>query len=159
MRHLLAVLMLLSAAPLAAEEFTTDTAKTAKAAREKYSKALDESVKKAVEAGDLEEVKRIVAVKEGLEGNAPVTEKDGKVERVLWKHKNGYFERLNDGHWVERVGNGNANLFAQSTNIDEYIEITNVGAIVRLYDERVDVLLKGKKTFSTFYRGGWEPRP
>lgn len=88
MRHLLAVLMLMSASPLAAEEFTTDTAKAAKAAyeadlkvaREKYSKALDEAAKKAVEAGDLEEVKRIVAVKEGLEGNAPVTEEDGKVE-------------------------------------------------------------------------------
>jgi hypothetical protein len=169
MRHLLAILMLLSATPLAAEEFTTDTAKAAEAAyeadlkiaREKYSKALDESVKQAVEAGDLEEVKRIVAVKEGLEGKAPVTEKDGKVERVLWKHKNGYFERLNDGHWIERIGTGNAAIFSASNLGDEYIELNRPVAIVRLYDDHCDVLFRNQATkgFKRLYKGEWSSRP
>lgn len=151
------------------EDFTTQAAKQAlaaykadlKAAREKYAAALDEAAKKAVEAGELDEVVRIKEVKDELNGDAnggSNAGKSAKPPRVLWKHKGGYFEKLNDGHWIERVGDGKANIFAQSTNSDQYIEITREGAIVRLFSDRVDVLLKGRRGFKTFYRGGWQER-
>jgi hypothetical protein len=163
MRYLLITLLLSSGVSLAAEEFTTDAAKAAKAAyeadlkaaREKYSQALDEAAKKAVEAGELEEVVRIKVVKEKLSGKA--SPKSDQVERVLWKHKHGYFERLNDGHWVERVGNGDALLFVGSNVTDEYIEISRPGAAVRLYDKRSEVRFakEAKRGFRRLYAGEW----
>ena len=82
------------------------------------------------------------------------------VKRVLWKHKHGYFERLNDGPWVERVGNGDALLFVPSNVTDEYIEISRPGAAVRLYDQRAEVRFakEAKRGFRRLYAGGWSPR-
>lgn len=80
--------------------------------------------------------------------------------RSLWKSKDGsgFFERLNSGHWVEKVPNGGANLFLESVRQPEYVELGRVdgtGTRVRLYEDKCDVMLSGK-SFRTFYRGQWE---
>lgn len=170
MRYLIITFLLCSAHSLTAEEFTTDAAKAAKAAyeadlkaaREKYSMTLDEAAKKAVEAGELDEVVRIKNVKDRLAGGDKPAKavKSDTIKRVLWKHKNGYFERLNDGHWVERVGNGDALLFVGSNVTNEYIEISRPGAVVRIYDKHTDVRFgkEAKRGFKRLYAGGWVPR-
>jgi len=86
MKQLLLTVLLLTAAPLAAQEFTTDAAKAAKAAyeadlkaaREKYAEALTEAAKTAVDAGELDEVVRIKAAKEELSG----TESERSLARI-----------------------------------------------------------------------------
>lgn len=170
---------LLVVGTIQAQEFATRAARTAKAdfekevisakedyekeldvARAKYVKALDEAAVKAAENGDLDDVVLIKKVKDDLSkaSEKSNSNKSTTSKRVLWKHKKGYFEKLNDGHWVERVGNGAANIFAQSTVNDQYIEISRAGAIVRMYNNRAEVLLKGRKGFQTFYNGSWEER-
>jgi len=170
MRYLIITVLLCSPHSLTAEDFTTDAAKAAqaayeadlKAAREKYSMALDEAAKKAVEEGELDEVVRIKDVKDRIAGGGKPAkaDKSEKNERVLWKHKNGYFERLNDGHWVERVGNGDALLFVGSNVTDEYIEISRPGAVVRIYDKHTDVRFakEAKRGFKRLYAGDWVAR-
>lgn len=79
-----------------------------------------------------------------------------QMRRTLWKsRKGGYFERLHDGYWVERVPSGRAHIFSEPSRTDKYVELTRTdgNAICRLYEDRCDVLLKGKKGFKTFYRG------
>jgi len=168
MRCLSSFMVLLIATTATAYEFTSTPAKEDKAAYEqdlktarmKYSEALDQAAIKAAQDGELDEIVRIKKIKEELSGNskATSTKNSDKPKRLLWKHGNNYFEKLNDGHWVERVGDGNANIFAQSTVNERYIELSRAGALVRLYDDRADVLLKGRKGFKTFYRGGWRDR-
>lgn len=67
MRHLLTLTMLCFASVLAAEDFTTDAAKTAKAAyesdlkaaREKYQQSLTEAAQAAIADGETDELARI----------------------------------------------------------------------------------------------------
>lgn len=158
------VTALLTLAALAtAEDFTTDAARAAKAqyeadlraARDKYIDALDQAAVKAAELGQLDEVVRIKAEKDRLLGKRAAT----PAQRVLWKHSKGYFERLNDGFWIERVGDGAANIFAGSTVNDEYIELARSGVLVRLFPDRSEVLFHGRdKSFKLLYRGGWVQR-
>lgn len=170
MRHIVAPALIsfsLSVGPAAiaqTPEFTTAAAKAAKAqyeadlqaAREKYLAALDQAAVKAAQEGQLEEVVRIKAEKDRLTGKQPTGE---PTERVLWKHRGGYFERLNDGFWIERVSDGTANIFAQSTNNNEYIEISRPGVIVRLFNNHTMALFHGRdKDFKPLYRGGWAKR-
>lgn len=149
-----------------AQEFTTEAAKEAKSTyeagleklKEEYKQSLTKAAVKAAEEGDLDEVVRIKEAKEGLEGKAEGEDEESK--RVLWKHKVGYFERLNDGHWIERVGNGDAHIFAQSSNTDEYIELSRVtGArvLVRIYDDYVELITRAE-TKRLKYRGEWTDR-
>jgi len=154
----------LAASETCAQDFTTPAAQAAqeayeaelKAAREKYAEALDAAAQEAVEAGELEEVVRIKEAKEGLDGSAS---NEGELKRVLWKHKDGYFEQLNDGFWIERVGNGDANIFAQSTTHDGYIEISRVNGarvLVRLYDKHAELLTPKSRGFKRLpYKGEW----
>jgi hypothetical protein len=76
--------------------------------------------------------------------------------RWLWKSQDGFFEQLHEGHWVEKVPNGDANLFDESIRTDIYVELSNRGAIVRLYEDRCDVRLLPSREFKTFYRGSWK---
>lgn len=169
MRLLLIILLLLCPTSLSADEFTTEAVQAAKAvyeadlkaAREKYSKELDEAAKKAVEAGDLEEVKRIVAAKESLEGKGSGTEKDGKPERVLWikDQDKGFFERLHTGHWIERLSNDTADIHNESNRTPEYVELTliggNVSKTVRLYDTHLTVRVGTSNVHKRIIGGKW----
>lgn len=79
--------------------------------------------------------------------------------RSLWVNaaKTGFFERLHNGFWVEKVGNGEAKLFIESGRNDQFIELgfTNGKTRVRLYEDKCDVT-HDTKPFQTYYRGKWE---
>lgn len=79
--------------------------------------------------------------------------------RSLWINsaKTGFFERLHNGFWVEKVGNGNAKLFIKSGRNDQFIELglTSGKTRVRLYENKCDVT-HDTKPFRTFYEGEWE---
>lgn len=157
--------VLLASTVVLAQRFTTNAANEAReayeedlaAARKKYADALDEAAKKAVAADDLDEVVRINAVKKSLEGGAGLESKQSP-KRELWKHKNGYFEQLNDGFWIERVPNAHAHIFAQGEVNDRYIEISRVTGgrtLVRLFVGHAEFLPPGAQGFRRLYRGRW----
>lgn len=175
MRTLIALLLLAAHASALAQasEFTTAAAKAAKAAyeadlkaaREKYAAALDQAAVAAAADGDLDEVVRIKAEKDSLAVTATGSVESAPQTRVLWKHKHGFFEKLNDGHWIERVGDGAANIFVEVSRNEEFVEISRVTrtkCIVRLYDNRTEALFigDGKNKFEPLHRvGGWAERP
>ena len=80
--------------------------------------------------------------------------------RHLWVNKDdtGFFHKVHSGHWVERVPNGDANILVEVSRKEGYIELSNVNgqALIRLYEDRCDVMLKSAKQFKTFYRGEWK---
>lgn len=162
MKTLIALLVL--AAPLAAEEFTTDAAKAAQAkyeaalqaARDQYQADLDEAAKAAVEAGELEEVVRIKGAKDRVAGKAGDDEKD----RELWIKNDdaGFFERLHTGHWVERVVNSRALIYHESSRNDEFVELNLTGEtrLIRLYDDHFKMQNTPRETFKRIRGGHWE---
>ncbi|MCA9054769.1 MAG: hypothetical protein KDA75_13090 [Planctomycetaceae bacterium] len=81
--------------------------------------------------------------------------------RSLWINGagTGFFERLNSGHWIEKVPDGVPNLFLESSRTEAYVALGRVDRTktrVRLYDAKCDVMLNGKGEFKTFYKGSWE---
>lgn len=164
MKYLLACLMLIFVPHVSAQDFESTAAKAAKlqyereieAAKTNYVKALEDAAKDAVTRDRLEDA---VEIKKAIdELKASSSSKIAKERRDLWKHKNGYFEKLNDGFWVERVPNGDAMIFAPGMETDEYIEISRLTgnrAVVRLYDRHSELFAKGTRDFKTLYRGGW----
>lgn len=110
-------------------------------------------------------LKKIQAEAEVLAEKHNVTNPDRMVpviqpRRSLWKNHQGvgFFELLHNNFWVEKVGNGGANLFITSANQKEYVELLRTDKSktrVRLYADRCDVKLPQSKTFSTFYKGKW----
>lgn len=149
------------------QDFINAEAKAAKkqfekdieAARKKYADSLEDAAKKALEKEQLEEAIKIKKVVENLRAGKSPGQTPPK--KVLWKHRAGYFEKLNDGYWIERVPDGVAHIFAQGTSNDEYIEITRTTAskaIVRLYKNHCTVAFKGKNSFRPLYRGRWVDR-
>lgn len=152
-----------------AQEFINAEAKAAKdqyrkdleAARKKYADSLEDAAKKALEKDQLEEAIKIKKVVENLRAGKTADASKETKRKVLWKHKAGYFEKLNDGYWVERVPDGVAHIFAQAKSNGPYVEIARVTGpkvIVRLYDKRCFYLRKGRKNFEPLYQGGWEDR-
>jgi hypothetical protein len=169
MRFLSLVCLCLTVCVADAQEFTNAEAKAAKeqyekdldAARKKYADSLEEAAKKALEKDQLDEAIKIKKVVGDLRTakNAPASKKTNK--KVLWKHKGGYFERLNDGYWVERVPNGVAHIFAQGQITNQYVEISRTTAsktIVRLYNDHCTYLRKGRRKFEPLYKGRWVDR-
>lgn len=77
-------------------------------------------------------------------------------ERSLWTSSEGFFERLHEGHWIEKVPNGDANIFDESVRTAEYVEISRANAVVRLYDDRCEVRLLPARNYRKFYTGGWQ---
>lgn len=105
----------------------------------------------AAAAGDTDEVRHIDQLRA----------EDSRVVRLeprrwLWKSRNGFFERLSDGHWIEKVPNGDGKLFSESARNHDYVELQHPTTIVRLYDNRCMVRFpKRDRGFRKFYDGGW----
>lgn len=79
--------------------------------------------------------------------------------RSLWKSEDGFFERLHEGHWIEKTPSGDAHVFDESARTADYVEIsrTDGGAICRLYDDRCEFrLLPRDRAFRHHSDGGWE---
>jgi hypothetical protein len=119
--------------------------------KEAYRSQLQAIRAAAQSAGNSAEVQR---VEELLKPDLPVVRLESR--RWLWKSQDGFFEQLHEGHWVEKVPNGDANLFDESIRTDSYVELSNRGAIVRLYEDHCDVRLLPAREFKTFYRGSWK---
>lgn len=159
------ILLIVCSSIVLAEDFESRDAKEAvkqyekdlEKAREDFADALEKAGKKAIEREDLEEALRIkIAVEQLRSDKSPDAN-----ENILWKHKEGYFERLNDGYWIERGPTDVAHLFAQGPIKKDYTEITRTTGskvIIRLYDDRCEFIRSGQPNYKLLYEGGWKPR-
>ena len=78
-------------------------------------------------------------------------------KRSLWKSRDGFFERLHEGHWIEKIPNGNAKLFSEAYRTADYVELSGPNTIVRLYNDRCMVRFPSNgKPFKKFYDGAWK---
>jgi len=78
-------------------------------------------------------------------------------KRSLWKSRDGFFERLHEGHWIEKIPNGNAKLFSEAYRTADYVELSGPNTIVRLYNDRCMVRFPSDgKPFKKFYDGAWK---
>lgn len=76
--------------------------------------------------------------------------------RSLWKSRDGFFERLHEGHWIEKIPNGDAKLLSEAYRTGDYVELSGPDTIVRLYEDRCMVRFPSKgKPFTKFYDGKW----
>ena len=79
--------------------------------------------------------------------------------RSLWKSRDGFFERLHEGHWIEKIPNGDAKLLSEAGRTAEYVELSGQNTIVRLYDNRCMVRFPSDgKPFAKFYDGAWSTK-
>lgn len=131
----------------AAEEYY---AKAKAAAHRKYVKSLDDAAKAAAVAGNLDEVAKIGAEKQRLGAEAQSV--DG---RTLWVHDRGFFQRLNDGEWVERQPNGTLTFLREVSRSEKHVEIELSGARIRLGDSSSVVSDSPGSSFRKNYDGEW----
>lgn len=80
--------------------------------------------------------------------------------RSLWRNADGtgFFERLNNDFFVEKLGNGEAKLFRVVERNNEYVELGLVegGWMSKLYEDRLEVKAPGAKSFKFNIKGKWE---
>lgn len=113
------------------------------------------------------EIKALQEKADKLAAEKGVTDADRLVpvlrpKRHLWMHdsRRGFFERLNNGYWIEKVGDGEAKIFAASAKNARFVELiftgNGGGTRVRLYNDRCDVKHRKDRIFKKTYKGGWE---
>lgn len=165
------ILLTLHAATAVADD---EPRRSADRARRAYDAAVEDAIAElrerltALREEFVEEIQTLRTAAEG-EGDAGALRKADaalaaesdiiRVEprRSLWKSQHGFFERLHEGHWIEKIPNGDAKLFAEAGRTAEYVELSGVNTIVRLYEDRCEVRFPSEnRPFRKFYDGAWE---
>lgn len=112
---------------------------------------LKQSREVAIMEGDLDAAQRILEME-----NAPDVLTPALIPmRSTWTHSRGYFHRLPDGLWVEKLtDHPRVNLFTEVASTPEYIELRRDGGVsVRLFGEHSS--LKDSRDYRPLYRGEW----
>ncbi len=134
------------------EDAVAEFRRTLRALRDDFEAEIATVRSAANDAGDSAEVGR---ADEALDEDPQIIRVEPR--RSLWKSANGFFERLHEGHWIEKIPNGNAKLFSESARTEEYVEISGQNTIVRLYENKCMVRFPSDgKPFKKFYDGRWE---
>lgn len=75
----------------------------------------------------------------------------------VMRHRNGSFERLDDGSWGEFQDGKRIWTFREEARTREHIDLLDEGRGLRLRLTANDVLLRQGDRLGTLYRGHWEP--
>lgn len=80
--------------------------------------------------------------------------------RSLWRSQDGsgFFERLNNDFYVEKLGTGEAKLFRTVEKTNDYVELglTEGGWMTRIYEDHIESKAPGAKGFKRGAEGKWE---
>mgnify|MGYP006906274733 CR=1 FL=1 len=105
----------------------------------------------SVASGDFHEAERLIALQVDL------PRRMWTEPRRVWAHRNGSFEQLFNGLWIEFIGGGTTVLFQETNRTSQYVELNRIDTaiIVRLEKSKCQIKFQ-EQAFRDVYNGSWQ---